>query len=547
MIFHGEIQGKGRWARYAAWVLRIIAGLVILIVLIGHFWFVPDKFRREIKRSLMRFWDGDVAIEGVEVNYFGPIYLGKVRFFDKTGRECLYTGKVKMIFAKWPGLHPVLTKVEIDKLNLQVSAPVGRLTFPIAYHSKQSSGSKKRFNIRAFTIKDAEITIADTQGSETIYENLQLLVLKDADSYDFTLFRNVSEYSESLSAKGRLNSKTLEVELSLQMKHIVKKSEMALILAALNAPEFSAGGNLTADLTVTGFLKPQAALKPKGIINLDGWTVAKNGKTIADNLTTKAYARDGRFDFENITASVFSGSAVGSLYIENIPNKPTFFGGSVLMLGMDFVEMTSVIGGPGRKATKGVVAFNYSFTAEGTDLQNLIGRGHIFLDDADVTVIPVVPHLFRVMGLSRLNPLEMSDVGCTFTTAGPVVTVETAHIANFFAAIRADSGGTINLQTKQIDMYVVALPIKQIDAVISRIPILNILVNLKDKLVRFRIRGRWSDAPAKLITKEPLKDIKKATVGFFRDVIETGDWITQPIRKGLGVFPEPEDANQLNN
>jgi hypothetical protein len=129
----------------------------------------------------------------------------------------------------------------------------------------------------------------------------------------------------------------------------------------------------------------------------------------------------------------------------------------------------------------------------------------------------------------------MADAGCTFTTAGPVVTVETAHIANLFTAIRADPGGTINLKNKQIDMYVVALPIKQVDAVLGRIPFINIFVNLKDKLVRFRIRGLWSDKPATLITKEPIKDIEKATIGFFQDLIQTGGWLTQPIRKGLGV------------
>ncbi|MBN1392789.1 MAG: hypothetical protein JW947_08315 [Sedimentisphaerales bacterium] len=548
MVFHGEIQGKGRWTRYAAWVLRIIVGLVILIAVVGHFWFVPAKFRCEIKKSLMKFWHGQVDIEDVEVNYFGPIYLGKVRFFDSFGRECLHTGRVKMIFTKWPGVHPLLTKIEIEKLNVQLPMPADRVTLPVAYPAKKPPGSKKRFDIRTFIINDAEINIADTQGLESLYDNLQLLVTKQDDFYDFSLFRDDSMSSESLSAKGRVYSKTLEAELSLQMKHMVKKSETALILSALSAHEFSAGGSLMADLTITGCLKRPAGLKPKGTINLNGWTVAKDDKILAKDLAARVNANNMRCDFESITATVFNGGAIGSLFIERRNNNPAVFSGQILTRGMDFVELTSVIGGPGRRATRGSVAFSYNFAGEGTDLQNLVGLGRIFLDDADITVIPVVPHIFRFIGLSRLNPLEMSDAGCTFTTAGPVVAVETAHVANFFAAVKAEPGGTINLQTKQIDIYVVALPIKQIDAVIGRIPILNIFVNLKDKLVRFRIRGYWSDSPAKLFTKEPIKDIEKATVGFFRDVIETGDWITQPIRKGLSIFSEPEDnGNQPNN
>jgi hypothetical protein len=145
------------------------------------------------------------------------------------------------------------------------------------------------------------------------------------------------------------------------------------------------------------------------------------------------------------------------------------------------------------------------------------------------------------MGLSRLNPLEMSDAGCVFTTNGPVMTMEAAHVANFLAAVRAEPGGTINLQTKQIDMYVMALPIKQIDDIIGPIPVVNIFVNLKNKLTRLHIRGLWSDKPAGLITKEPINDIKEATIGFFLDIIKTGDQITQVIRNRLGIFPVTEN------
>lgn len=542
-----KTRDERRLIKYLARSLRAIAGLIILIAIIAHFWLVPAKFRREVKRSLMKFWDGEVNIEDIEVNYRGPIYLGRVSFFDGAGRECLNTGKVKLVFAEWPGTHPVLTEVEIDRLNLQIPFADRKITLPLVYHFGRTPRPRKKADIRKLIIKDAKVAVADTHGSETLHENLQLLVIKDANSYGFSLVRDDSAPSESLSANGWINSKTLEAELAFKIAHTVKSPEMALVFAALNVPAISADGKLAADLTMSGCLKQPATLQPKGTIKLDEWTVAKNDKTIVRNLTTQVNAKDGQFLFENLTAVVFNGSAIGSFYIESRQDGPAIFSGNILTWKMDFAELSSVIGGPGRKATRGSASFCYNFTGEGTDLQKLVGRGHIFLDDADITVIPVIPHLFRVVGLPQFDPTAMSDAGCTFTTAGPVVTFESAHVDNFFAAVKAEPGGTINLQTKQIDMYVVALALKHIDAVISRIPVVNIFANFKNRLLRFHIRGPWSEAPAKLIIKEPIKDIEKATVGFFQDVIQTGDWIAQPIRSRFGISPDAEEGRQPSN
>jgi len=88
----------------------------------------------------------------------------------------------------------------------------------------------------------------------------------------------------------------------------------------------------------------------------------------------------------------------------------------------------------------------------------------------------------------------MSDAGCTFTTTGPVVTIEAAHIANRLTAIR-QSPRDSQLQTKYIDLYVIGALLKQIDAVVRRTPIINIFGNFKDKLVRLHIRGLWSESP----------------------------------------------------
>ena len=115
-----EQKDKRHRAKYPARIFGALILSIFIIALIAHLWLVPTKVSREIERALLKFWDEQVDIEDIDINYFAPICLAKVSFSDKTGREYIHTGKVKMVFKKWPGLHPVVTEVEIEKLCLHV-------------------------------------------------------------------------------------------------------------------------------------------------------------------------------------------------------------------------------------------------------------------------------------------------------------------------------------------------------------------------------------------------------------------------------------------
>ncbi len=540
------IRDKRRLLKYLAWILGVFVLSILLITIIGHFWLIPAKVRQEVEKGLLKFWDGQARPEDIEIKYSGPVSIGKIFFLDRSGRQCCYAETVKITLTNWPGLHPVVTGIEIDRLNLQILSEDKKLIVPVAHLPKQKADSKKTVDIRNLAINALEISIADAQGKETLYSNLQFLTTKKGGFYDCVLKQFDSAPSESLLAKGKIDSKTLETKVSLHIKHAFQKSEMTSVFTALNIPNLSAEGNLKADLTITGNLKQPAELKHQGIIDFDEWTVAMDEKIIAGNLTTKANVENRQFDFENITATACNGSITGSFYVETKQNQPIEFSGRLSAQNMSFVELTSLLGGSGKKATKGTVTFDYNLSGKGKDLQNLTGEGQIFLDDADISVIPIAPYIFNTVGLSQLDPLKMSDAQCSFTNAGPVATIKTAHIANRFAAIKAEPGGTINLQTKQINIYVRAVLLKQIDAIIKRIPIVNIFDNLKDKLTRLNIRGNWSDPPSKLIKKEPIKDIKEATVGFLQDVINSGGQITQQTRKKSGNSSKEKKQQNTN-
>jgi hypothetical protein len=310
-------------------------------------------------------------------------------------------------------------------------------------------------------------------------------------------------------------------------------------------PNVSAESKLTADLTITGLLNEPTGLLANGSINVNECILFIKDQVFAKDLVTTAVLEEQSIHIDEINAVVCGGAFNGSVYIEAKQNQPIAFGGQIFAEKMSFVELTAISGGTVKKATKGFVNLEYYFTAIGGELQDLSGDGRIFLDDADITVLPVIPHLFKFMGLEKLDPVKLSDVHCTFSMTGPVVEIKNAHIANPFGAIEAEPGGKINFQTGNVDMYVMAVPLKHLDKLARRIPLVDIIFNLKDKLTRFYVRGHWSSPPAKLITKTPIKDIKEGTIGFFRDVAKNGGQIGQEMLKGL-KFLLPGKQNNKN-
>jgi len=178
----------------------------------------------------------------------------------------------------------------------------------------------------------------------------------------------------------------------------------------------------------------------------------------------------------------------------------------------------------------GTASFQYSFTSSGKDLKGLQAQGLIFMDDADFRVVPIIPHIFRAVGLRNYDPLRMSDATAVFSMNGSTATIKRARLSNPFGAIEAEPNGTINLQTGDMDFYVVAAPLNEIHFVLRRVPIVNLFVKLKDKLSRLHVKGNWLTPPNKLIVKEPLKDIKEGTIDFLRGVVETGGQFTKVMR-----------------
>jgi hypothetical protein len=78
-------------------------------------------------------------------------------------------------------------------------------------------------------------------------------------------------------------------------------------------------------------------------------------------------------------------------------------GGQLRLNDVDLVEMTGKLD-TARKFTKGKCSAEYEFSFTEKDLQSLRASGAIFVDNADLQVLPVIPKIFqyvRIKGYDR--------------------------------------------------------------------------------------------------------------------------------------------------
>ncbi len=545
-----DLQKRNKKGRLISLIRRLALALLIIAVIlfIAAIWLTPQIIRRQTERRLSEICDGPVRIKNVQISHSGEIFFENIRFYDKEQKRWLFAEKVKAALANWPSFSPVIKEIEITGLNLQLSVADGELYFPVDFSSNQSLEQKSNYlDLQQFIVHNASISIVDQKDSKIVCDYLSLQPAEQKGFYNVLLTCSKAQEPQTNRAylKGIINPTSTEARLSLQMNLTAKRQETAVVFAALGMPNVSGEGKLVADLTIAGLLNEPTGLLTNGIVKIDECVLFVKDQVFAKDLVTTALLEDQSFHIDEINAVVCNGPVNGSVYIEAKKNQPIAFGGQFFAEKMSFAELTSISGGTVKKASKGSVSLEYYFTAVGSELQNLNGDGRIFLDDADITVLPIIPYIFKTIGLTKLDPLMVSDVQCAFGTVGPVVEIKSAHIANPFGAIEAESGGKINLQTGNVDMYVIAVPLKYLDNLARRIPLADIILNVKDKLTRFYVRGHWSSPPTKLITKTPIKDIKEGTIGFFRDVTKNGGQIGQEMLKGL-KFLLPGKQNNKN-
>jgi hypothetical protein len=512
-----------------AWILLISSSIII----ISYIWLVPEIIRWGIEQKLSEICGGPAHVGQFRISRSGHIFLDSISIYNKSKQKWLSVGKINVALSDWPSLSPTIGEVQIDALNLQLLSTNGIIDLPQMKLPDSPNKTQEDFPVPKIIIEKAGVLISDEQDSQILFDNMTFSMNGTNDIYEFQLNQTTPEKSQILSADGHVNFKDGSLDVSLQIDRQFTKPEMKLAFMALDEPNLSAAGRLSANLTVKGSLNKPTEIQSGGSIEFSNGSVFYKEHRLTNNLAFKARLNGQQLDVNEYKATVCDGSAKGQFHAKLKDGQYIVYQGYVLALDVNYPKIMSMLEENAKVAATGRFSGNYAFSGRYGDSNSLDGKGLILLKNIDISILPVIPTIFKYIGLSKLDPLKTSDAEAEFFNKGPLITIKEAHISNPFAAIEFESGGTVNLHTEQIDGHIVAAPLNQVAGLFEQLPVIEIFANLKNNLTRLRIKGNWSDPPAKLIKKEPIEDLRDSTIGFIRDVAKTGGRFGQGMIDGL--------------
>ncbi len=473
-------------------ILAVVATLCVVALVAGKFWVIPASIRQRVRRAVGEYWNGRVEIGRVDFAYTGPLTLKDVRLLGPNSKEWLRIDNLTATLRDWPGSmiplggtgeHPVLTDLEVRRPVVRAHFIDGKCEVP-ARELPGEAGEllEKYVDLSSVKITGGRVVYVDRAGQKDGLKEMSL-----------TLQRSGGEVRVLASGRG-------------------------------------AGGTFR--------LAGPLAQKADGTYELRNWSLEAPGGTLSDNLRATVEVRrdERRLIVRDVSAGVGGGRVDGNVILTLDLQKGVSYVGQVRAEGVSmsrFARKFAVSKPPTRGRLEGEVFFS----GRNADLYAIGGGGWVFMNDSDVSNFALFGEVWEFAGLGKIEPLRRSDLLARFRLTGPVMVIQKARLTNSLAAFDAQPGGKIDLYNRRLDMYVIAAALNEIRRVLDLLPIpfLKSTTSFTEKLMRLRIKGRWSDPPGKLIRKEPLKDLQEGFAVFVQQSVRSGGQISrqavEPLKK----------------
>jgi hypothetical protein len=108
------------------------------------------------------------------------------------------------------------------------------------------------------------------------------------------------------------------------------------------------------------------------------------------------------------------------------------------------------------------------------------------------------------------------------------------------AAIDVEPGGTLNLWTGRLDVVAAVGLLQQLRGVLKSIPLMGLVVDMTDRLSRFRVEGKWDDAASIVITQAPKREIREGSKQFMTSAAKGSSKLGQTVLADVArILGEP--------
>jgi len=276
-------------------IMRVVIALGVLALagaVAGKYWLIPAAVRWQLNVHLPEHWAGEATIDEIEFNYFSPSRLGGLSLRDDAGREWLHVGSMTLTLRDFPGLHPILTRVDARDVVVRGHTIGGRLAWPLKSPPQWRDNIDQYVKLGRVSVKPITVMLADDRGNTVVWEDIEFElfgpVLSKHPRRRYSLTRKKKD--QTLVCRGVTFVATSNSRVDLAVSHRLNAGETESVLAIFNLA--SAAGEDGDTSTGIVAVLPGAKASP-GL--LDG-EVRLEGQASDPN----TFAGRGRFRLANI-------------------------------------------------------------------------------------------------------------------------------------------------------------------------------------------------------------------------------------------------------
>ncbi|MBE0535263.1 MAG: hypothetical protein IH624_06290 [Phycisphaerae bacterium] len=518
-------MGERKAIRWRAWTgLGVAVGLLVVAAAVVKYGIAPAVIRDRIEKAAARRWSGAVTLGRVNYRYFGPTRIEGVVLTDQQGRRWAQADVVDVLVRGRPALSSQPTHVVAHHVRIDAHLDHGSLTPPLENAPRAAESE----HMKDVTIRHLQAAVTDGNRSVMISDGSAVAVRFSPTHYHVLLTEKTRAVWRKLSVGGSVQRASGHCDLHVEADRTFTPEEGAFLIGLLDGPaEWKAGGRLEVNATVSGLAGHPAQLKAEGMARLTNGSVHAGHRAIVSDLRMLLRAADGRIDAEDIACSIYQGRAAGRLFAATDAEGRTALGG-VLKVGGVAMQELAVEMGAADKGLQGTASGRLEFTLDDASIEGLRGKGVLLFDKTSLRMFPLNQKILQAMGFDTVDPLQASDVACTFSLSGPCATLAGARFVSAAGAIETQPGGIMNAETGEVDLHVIAAPAGVVGDATRQIPA---ALGPNEDMLRLHVKGFYWDPPSRLITRTPIGEVSEATMDFIRGAIggRQTDAVSRPL------------------
>jgi hypothetical protein len=249
---------------------------------------------------------------------------------------------------------------------------------------------------------------------------------------------------------------------------------------------------------------------------------------------------DDRLAVKRLSGRVGQGRAWVSFDSQMGANGVWRMKGTISAMKLDLAPLRLPVAG----LEKGLATGLMNLHLDGRDANGLTGVAAAFVEDADLRNIPAFAEVLRRAGMGRLDVLSDSDVEAHFKVHGRMLALDGARIHLPLAAVDIEPGGTLDVLTGRMGLTAVVVVFENVRDLLKRIPLVGLVVDLTDRLSRFRVEGKWQDPRGLVVAAAPLSGVRKGSKDFLTDAARGTSRFGKSVFNGLGGMLNAVDPNR---